>query len=167
MQFQKLPHEVNRIIGSFLDYPSRMEFSRVLTDREDRFVRKLDSDAHNYFVVVDKLKRRLTNKPCILFKFYDYIEHIYDTYYYLANTKDTILLDVVSDKPNSSIAHFRRTVIEKALDYADPDCPEYNLLTPYEFKERMMDIAMKVAIRYQTHVPKKPIHVKRKLITIV
>jgi hypothetical protein len=58
--FHQLPHEIDRLIGSYLDYESRMNFNRVLPDVNDRFVRKLPSDAHNLHVKVDLIRHKLT-----------------------------------------------------------------------------------------------------------
>ena len=65
--FDQLPNEINQEIGSYLDYDSRMNFGRVLPDVADRFVRKLNSDAHNLAykrrLFYEKVRRALDYGP--------------------------------------------------------------------------------------------------------
>lgn len=73
--FHHLPHELNRMIGSYLDPESRISFNRILPDIQDRFVQKLSSDERLSFhmcVLTEKIRSQLDSidsiaeKPRIL-----------------------------------------------------------------------------------------------------
>lgn len=89
--FLKLPHEICREIGSFLDYESRINFNRVV-ELNDRYFKRLESDKHNLdlkvALVSAKLERhyntggirKTTMSICGIFA-------------YFINTKDTVLFN--------------------------------------------------------------------------
>lgn len=160
MQFEKLPHEVNRSIGSFLDYNSRMEFSRVLTDKEDRFVRKLDSDAHNCKFNLRLMKSIIDglSKEKSLIGQAQCFCRIFD---YLAYTEDTILLDAKPVNP------FLKTCLSKAREFTDINSDNYIVNIPYELKMEMFTLATAALHRLETHVPAKILNFKPKVVEIV
>lgn len=160
MIFDTLPHVINQNIGSFLDYNSRMEFSRVLTSSEDRFVRKLKSDEHNFAVVTQKLKGYLDE---LKYKatLNERALSCYKLMNYLANTKDTIVFDLVEFKK------FRRSAIVKATEFSDYNSHQYSNNMDQKIKIKLLMASAKALHRLKTYVPKKELHVKRKLVEII
>lgn len=80
--FDILPPNVNYTIGSYIDYNSRIEFSRVLGDRDEKYVRKLDSRNHESFIhmknisiMTERMAYIETNNDAALYltKIYNYI----------------------------------------------------------------------------------------------
>jgi len=159
MQFQRLPHEINKNIGSFLDYNSRMEFSRVLTSSEDRFVRKLNSDAHNFAVLVRKLKSYMDET--ISLDVTKQANACYKLFNYFANTKDTLLYDLVGLK------EFRKAAINKATEFADINSVQYANQIDQKLKIKLLMSSSKALHRLKTYVPKNELNVKRQLIEII
>ena len=58
--FVSIPAEMNRLIGSYLDLDSRVEFFKVLPENDDKFVKKLDSDKHNRLVMARLISGKIT-----------------------------------------------------------------------------------------------------------
>ena len=52
MKITEWPHELLRLVGSYLDMESRISFNRVTTHIDDRFVRSMKDvyQLHNYAV---------------------------------------------------------------------------------------------------------------------
>ena len=89
--FNQVDPGINQLIGSYLDYESRINFGRVLPDVESRFVKRLDSDSHNTYVkrslLQDKMNRFYLTRP-------DTIERcnaLKRILLYLLHTKDEVL----------------------------------------------------------------------------
>lgn len=48
--FDKLPHDTNKLIGSYLDYYDRVNFNRVLTNVNDKYTKKINIKEHIYLI---------------------------------------------------------------------------------------------------------------------
>jgi hypothetical protein len=149
----QLPHELCRVIGSFLDYNSRIEFSRVLEHKDDKFVRKLDSNAHNLLVKVrlniklmEDVQQHTLRKSTI---------RLTKLFRYLANTKDTCIFDVMGK--------FNATVIYKAHEYAVMDLPDIH---PKLVKTLRYN-ALRVINRLTNYTPKKRLPSVLKIVEII
>ncbi len=108
--FKILPHEICREIGSYLDYESRMNYNSLL-DFEDKFVRKLNSDAHNLHVKVMHLSHYVEN----IYLKYDPIQKaiiLMKLFHYLLFTKDTVLF-------TSSNMLLRTTLLNKLNEFVE------------------------------------------------
>lgn len=58
-EFDNFPHEINRMIGSYLDYNSRLEFGQLVSDLEDRPVKKINAEQHECAVQIRRIKEKL------------------------------------------------------------------------------------------------------------
>lgn len=139
--FNQLPHELNREIGSFLDYNSRIEFYRVLEHKDDKFVRKLNSNAHNLYVkkqiiakMMDNVRQNTVRKSVI---------ELTKLFRYLATTRDTSIFDAVEK--------FNTTAIRKAQEYTDIELPDIH---PKLVKTLRYN-ALRVIKRLTNYTPKK------------
>lgn len=145
--FNQLPHEMNREIGSFLDYESRMNFAQVVIDKEDRFVRKLNSDAHNLRVKVDLVKHKLhkfeetspnTKSRLIAMK---------KLFLYLLHTKDTALFDLTG-------TGFHNVVKDRASLHTNMDTYYHMGLTKYTRETKsLMRVSAQLASLMDTKKP--------------
>ena len=87
--FLKLPHEICREIGSYLDYESRMNFNRNV-DLDDRYVKRLNSDKHNRKVKIQLLLSKLKRHAYVRDS-RDSARSAISIFRYLINTKDRVL----------------------------------------------------------------------------
>ena len=88
--FDQFPHEINRMIGSYLDYNSRVEFSQLVSDHEDQYIKRLNSDEHNLLIK----KNLITQKFTKIYKPYGTsTEDLLMFLDYLCRTKDTVIFE--------------------------------------------------------------------------
>jgi hypothetical protein len=106
--FNRVDPGINQLIGSYLDYESRMNFGRVVPDIESRVVKKLDSDSHNTFVkralLRDKVAHFKSAPPYSVEKC-NALEKIF---LYLLDTKDDTLFkcqDLVEAAKTAALYH--------------------------------------------------------------
>ena len=165
MQFQRLPHEINRSIGSFLDYNSRVEFSRVLPTNHDKFVRKLKSDEHNFYVAKTRINDylRLSRK---VFAYPKKRLYIYQLFKYLATHPDTIVLDVADQYQIMILFDFKEHIIFKAEQFTDPNSDHYGHIMTRKQQHELVSIATKLVERYTNYVPKKILDIKPEKVVI-
>ena len=165
MQFDNLPHELNRKIGSFLDYNSRIEFSKTLSSNEDKFVNKLKSDEHNFYVVKNqvndylRLARRVRESPKKRL-------YIYQFFNYLANHPDTLILDVADQYEIMMFTDFKWYATKHAEQFADPNSGHYGHIMTRKQQRELVSIAAKLVERYTNHVPKKILDIKPEKVSI-
>lgn len=154
MIFDKIPHELNRKIGSFLDYNSRIDFSRILPTNHDKFVKKLKSDEHNFYVAKNRINDylRLGRK---VFHYPKKRVFIYQLFKYLATHPDTIVLDVAGQYHVMVLFDFREHIISKAKDFTNPNSGHYGHIMTRKQQRELMNISAKLLERYTNHVPKK------------
>jgi hypothetical protein len=130
--FNRLPHDINKLIGSYLDYNSRVELSRVFSHVNDKFVRKLNAKDHDINVHIRNIKNYLdkndevygiNNKIRITIRCFKYlIRHV-----------------------NSGIFERKRfldSVNQKANWFKDRICPDYN--SPFikqKLKRRLISVS--------------------------
>lgn len=157
--FNQLPHEMNREIGRFLDYNSRINFFQVLPDREDKFVRKLNSDSHNLAVKIDLVRvgsdiiyNSKTPRKSAIF--------MTKLFRHLAKTKDTCLIDACYS------SSMQNTIIDKALTYSDSNNPEYLNLSQ-KVKKDLVYASKLLMVRWLEHVPKKKVVFKNEVVKII
>jgi hypothetical protein len=102
-----LPHEICREIGKMLDYESRINYNCVM-EPYDRFTKRIESDAHNAYVVCTEYARLLKeiydnwdcqNKRCIA---------TVKMMKYLLDSKD----DALFTNPN-----FKNMTLEKTIEF--------------------------------------------------
>lgn len=156
MIFNQLPAEINRLVGSYLDYNSRVNFLSVLPSNEDKFVRKLNSEEHNFRIKIN-LIRDLLNKTFEATTRRKKAISVKNTLRYFAKTKDTIVMD------NST---FRSVLLLKAREWSNPMSLEFVNINP-RIKKTINNYAKKVIARYENYVPTRTIFPKIKCIEII
>lgn len=156
--FNTLPPEVNRQIGSFLDYESRINFSRVLPTKDDKFVRKLESDEHNRrvkFTQIYNLVVKITGsisprKRAIMMA---------RLFRYMALTKDTCILDI----ENTAV---RQVIIDKAIKYSNMNNESFHLIH-HKVSKSLVRAATLLLDRVESHKPKKLFVTAGRLVEII
>lgn len=156
--FNQLPSEINRLVGSFLDYDSRINFSRVLTDKDDKFVRKLDSDGHNRRTKIGLLQNAVT-RVCNATTRRKRAIQMTRLFRYMALTKDTCLLDLENHE-------FRRVVLDKAREHSNINHGSIQLLHPNVAKALVKSASMLMK-RWSTHRSKKLFQTAGSLVKII
>lgn len=115
LPFDTLPHDINKVIGGYLDIDSRVQFFRVLPENEDKFVKKLNSDKHNLSVKLTEIRNTLSkieeatgnpNKQALL---------MIKMFNNLRKTKDTWFHEH---------KNFVRTIFEKLSEYTSRESPQ-------------------------------------------
>jgi len=159
MSFDKLPYEINRLIGGYLDYNSRIEFSRALSVKEDKFVRKLDSESHDYKVRCNAMNRFLTKPRRSDFPMTQCERTLHAARVFTTLT-DT-LARVLLKNPD-----FFNMVVERATDFANKDSEQYVGIDE-EPKQFLMQEAKRFLQTHESYVPTGiPNTVRPKLVTI-
>ncbi len=102
--FTSLPTELNRLVGSYLDLESRINFFRVLPENDDKFVKKLDSTTHHRNVKVGEIRAKLNKieetigdnnkKGILLINLFNYIRKSKDTWFH----KHPVLIQSMYDR---------------------------------------------------------------------
>jgi len=156
--FNRLPHEINRLVGSFLDYDSRINFSRVLSDKDDKFVRKLDSDSHNRRTKIELLHNAVT-RVCDATTLRKRAIQMTRLFRYMALTKDTCILDLHHSE-------FRRIVLDKAREHSNLNYGSISLLHP-KVAKALVNSATLLINRWLTHRSKKLFNTAGKFVQII
>jgi hypothetical protein len=165
MVFNKFPHEINRHIGSFLDYNSRIEFSRILTSNKDKFVRKLKSDEHEFYIAKEtvlnymKTLRRYRENP-------KKRVYLYQFFKYLLNDRNTILLDVENQYEVFMLFHFKKRILCHARELMDPMSGNYGHIMTKKQRKEMISISSKLVEKYENYVPKRVLYIQPNKIEI-
>lgn len=156
--FTQLPHEINRLVGSFLDYDSRMNFSRVLLDKDDKFIRKLDSDSHNRRTKLSLLNQFVC-RVCDATTPRKRAIQMARMFRYMALTKDTCILDLHHDE-------FRRVVLDKAREHSNINHASIQLLHA-KLAKTLVNSATLLMKRWSTHRSKKLFQTAGNLVKII
>ena len=59
LPFDTLPHDINKLIGSYLSCEDRVNFFRVLPLNEDKYTKKLTSDKHHLNININIVRNKL------------------------------------------------------------------------------------------------------------
>lgn len=105
-EFDNFPHEINRMIGSYLDYNSRLEFGQLVSDIEDRPVKKINADSHQTAIHIISIKNRI-RKVEKLVNWDDKGYLILDLVKFIINKHDTTLVFEYSKFRNWIIRYFK------------------------------------------------------------
>jgi len=160
MAFDTLPFELNRLIGSYLDYNSRIELSRALPVKEDKFVRTLDSESHDYKVRCTAMNS-LLNKPSRPHVPMTRSEKTLHAASVFTTLTDTLACMLLKD------TDFFNMVVERATVFADETSEQYDGIAE-EPKQFLMQEAARFLQTYESFVPTGiPKTVRPKLVTIV
>jgi hypothetical protein len=158
MAFDKLPFEINRLIGSYLDYNSRVELSRALPVKHDKFVRKLDSESHDYKVRTLALTKMIKNTMRPHLTLSERAVHMAKIFKSFTDTPTCVLLR------NSRIYGM---VLQRATKFANKDDEQYENIEE-EPKQYLIQEANRLLQKCESCVPTGiPKTVRSKLITIV
>lgn len=142
--FEVIPYEINRLIGSYLDYNSRMEFHRALTHVDDKFVRKLDSRSHAANMSIQRMNKYLHdihNSNDInerVFIVINMFEYMYNMPY----------KDIFNNKK------FREICIEKTTKYSET-APDELRDVPENLKEDLVKKSKILKEYVEKYVPNK------------
>lgn len=138
LPFDTLPNIINQMIGSHLDYDSRMNFSRVLTSVDDKYVNKIDSDAHNLSVKANLLRDKLSRFEAQPLYSIQRIKIMKEMFLYLLHTKDTCLFTKTGKD-------LRRVMIDRAILFSDEQAYGVQLYYRYRRECRsLMNVAAKL-----------------------
>lgn len=110
--FNQVDPGINQLIGSYLDYESRINFGRVLPDVESKFVKRLDSDSHNTYVKHSLLRDKLARFEATGMYTIERCKALKRLFLYILHTKDEVLF-----KNAKLIAAIRDT----AMRHSDPN----------------------------------------------
>ena len=110
----KLPSDVLKHLGRYLDYNSRVDFNTVVTP-DSKLIKKLNSDAHNLHVKVSLVNHKLSKIAEVMEE--DAFSHkhallVIKLYGYMINTKDNVIIELRSNE-------YRKTILRGTQDLKD------------------------------------------------
>lgn len=126
--FANMPTEINRLIGSFLDIESRIQFYKVLPENDDKFVKKLDAIKHHKKMKLAEIKLALdkithargdpNKQGILLIRLFNTFRKSKDTWYHGCDAFIKVVYDKVcefSNKENPDLANIPNKRIRNGL----------------------------------------------------
>lgn len=59
LPFDRLPHDINKLIGCYLDCTDRVSFFRVLPSNEDKYTKTIESDKHHMNMNINIVRNKI------------------------------------------------------------------------------------------------------------
>jgi len=135
--FLKLPHEICREIGSYLDYESRMNYNRNV-EFNDRYTKRLESDKHNFKVKVALICGMLDRQDrCV--NYVGRVVMMAHIFSYLVYTRDTALLD----NPKIALVMLVRSTDYSTLENVTNEAQ----FVPRKIAKRLVRVARKLVLK--------------------